>query len=69
MYFLIPLVIPSDLHGHLSGENLTAKFYILENFEISGPAAGQLNGRYSGHIPYIGHNFGYSMSCGLKVFR
>ena len=52
------------------GENLTGKLYILEKFEIFGPGTGlgpgRLMGRYSRPIPYIGHNVGYSMSCGLK---
>ena len=34
--WVIPLGIPSNLHGHLPGENLTGKFYILEKFEIFG---------------------------------
>ena len=73
VFFVTPLGIPSDLHGHLPGENLTGKFYILENFEIFGPGAGPRPGRlidrYNRPIPYIGHNFGYSMSCGLQICR
>ena len=37
--------IPGDLHGHLPGENLTGKLYILEMFlKFSGPepASGQV---------------------------
>ena len=32
VFFMTPDGIPSDLHGHLPGENLTGKLYILENF-------------------------------------
>ena len=64
VFFVTPLGTPS--------ENLTGKFYILETFKIfgagSGPGPGQLIGRHSRPIPYIGHNFGCSMSRGLKIY-
>ena len=51
------------------GENLTGTFYILEKFEFFGSGLGSQLGRYSRPIPYTGNNFGYSMSCGLKICR
>ena len=36
VFFVTPLGIPSDLHGHLPGENLTGKFSFLKILKFSG---------------------------------
>ena len=70
VFFVIPLGIPSNLHGHLPGWKFDRKVLHSWKFWIfRGPGPGRLIGRYSRPIPYIGHNFRYSMSCGLKICR